>query len=365
MELVELIFKIPNVEVFLSERLCQDPLEKFFGCQRQRGKSHENPNMQQFCSGTQALRVVNGTCGSVSRGNCRGNKSIIDWKKESQPLSKRKRIRARSTQATKLTDFNECSQSDDERENEEQTVQIKQRNKPANQSKKVNEEEDKPPEQSMKVNEEGDKPAAQNKKVNEEEDKPPEQSKNVNEEGDKPAEQSKKANDKGDKPAEQSKKVNEEEDKPPEQSKNVTEEGDKPAAQSKKVNEEGDKPAAQSKKANDKGDKPAEQSKKVNVEGNKLAEQSKKVNEEGDKPAEQRKKANVERYMQSKEFTEPLVTSFIYSCFEDEIIEKAVGPGSNEDLIVSGFNISLKWCDFKLLRETHWLNDKVAIYNVW
>ena len=282
-ELVELIFKIPNVEVFLSERLCQDPLEKFFGCQRQRGKSNENPNMQQFCSGTQALRVIDGTCGSVSRGNCRGNKSIIDWEKESQPLAKRKRIRPRNTQATKLTDFNECSQSDDERENKEQTIQPKQKNKSADQSKMVNEEGDKPVDHSKKVNAEGYKSADQSKKVNEE--------------GDKPAEQSRKANDEGDKPA---KKVNAEGYKSADQSKKVNEERDKLADQSKKVNKEGDKPAEQSKKANDEGDKPAEQSKKVNAEGYKSAYQSKKVNEKGDKPVEQSKKANVERYMQSK-----------------------------------------------------------------
>lgn len=35
-ELVNFIFQIPGVKAFLSEKLCQDPLEKFFGCQRQR-----------------------------------------------------------------------------------------------------------------------------------------------------------------------------------------------------------------------------------------------------------------------------------------------------------------------------------------
>ena len=54
--------------------------------------------------------------------------------------------------------------------------------------------------------------------------------------------------------------------------------------------------------------------------------------------------------MQSKEFTEPLVASFVYGCYEDEIIEKAVGPGSNKDVIVSCFNISLKRCHFKLAK---------------
>lgn len=91
MELVNYIFKIKGVKVFLSERLCQDPLEKFFGCQRQRGKTNENPNVQQFCKNSQALRVINGTCGNVSKGNCRGSKYAIDWEKESCPLPKRRR----------------------------------------------------------------------------------------------------------------------------------------------------------------------------------------------------------------------------------------------------------------------------------
>ena len=42
------IFSIPGVKVFLSERLCQDPLELFFGCQRQCGGTHENPTVQEF-----------------------------------------------------------------------------------------------------------------------------------------------------------------------------------------------------------------------------------------------------------------------------------------------------------------------------
>ena len=83
--------KIPGVKVFLSERISQDPLEKFFGCQRQRGKTNENPNVQQFCKNSQALRVINGTCGNVSKGNCRGSKYSIDWEKENRPLPKRRR----------------------------------------------------------------------------------------------------------------------------------------------------------------------------------------------------------------------------------------------------------------------------------
>ena len=42
-ELVEFLLTIAGVKAFLSEKLSQDPLEKFFGCQRQRGRVNENP----------------------------------------------------------------------------------------------------------------------------------------------------------------------------------------------------------------------------------------------------------------------------------------------------------------------------------
>ena len=90
--------------IFFSEQLCQDPLEKFFGSQRQWGKSHENPNVQQFCSNSQALRVINGTCVNVSKSNCRGNKATIDWEQENLPLPKRHRRKLTDEQRqTKLT----------------------------------------------------------------------------------------------------------------------------------------------------------------------------------------------------------------------------------------------------------------------
>ena len=68
-ELVEFIFTIHGVTVFLSNRVCQDPLENFFGMQRQRGRV--KPNTSEFVKNTQALRVVNSGCATV-RGNCRG-----------------------------------------------------------------------------------------------------------------------------------------------------------------------------------------------------------------------------------------------------------------------------------------------------
>ena len=58
-EIVQILFGIPGVNKFFSGWLSQDSLEKFFGCQRQRGKSSENPNSHDFCKNTQALRVIN------------------------------------------------------------------------------------------------------------------------------------------------------------------------------------------------------------------------------------------------------------------------------------------------------------------
>lgn len=89
MELVQYIFTIPGVKYFLSERLTQDPLENFFGCQRQRGGTNENPNVNEFCKNTQALRVIN-SLGRIPKGNCRGHVTTMSVKEETQPLPKRR-----------------------------------------------------------------------------------------------------------------------------------------------------------------------------------------------------------------------------------------------------------------------------------
>jgi len=69
--LVRYLFTIPGVNAFLSNRLCRDPLENFFGKQRQRGRVNENPSVNAFVKNTQALRIIDSACSSV-RVNCRG-----------------------------------------------------------------------------------------------------------------------------------------------------------------------------------------------------------------------------------------------------------------------------------------------------
>ena len=54
-----MIFSFKGVSSFLSEKLSQDALEKFFGIQRQKGRSNENPTVAQFIKNTQGSRVTN------------------------------------------------------------------------------------------------------------------------------------------------------------------------------------------------------------------------------------------------------------------------------------------------------------------
>ena len=54
---------------FLSERLQQDPLEKYFGRQRQRGRVNENPTVAQYLKNEQALRVISSINVDVTLGN--------------------------------------------------------------------------------------------------------------------------------------------------------------------------------------------------------------------------------------------------------------------------------------------------------
>ena len=63
-----------------EDHMSQDPLEK---CQRQRGETHDNPSVQEFCKNTtQALRVINAFCRGPVKGNCRTLKRPADLEKE-------------------------------------------------------------------------------------------------------------------------------------------------------------------------------------------------------------------------------------------------------------------------------------------
>ena len=101
-QLVRFLFDVPGVDVFLSEKISQDPLEKFFGLQRQRGKTNDNPTTVEFLNDTEHLRVINSVCQPSIRSNCRGAKgkdkrhAPIELDKENTPLPKRKNVRKTS-----------------------------------------------------------------------------------------------------------------------------------------------------------------------------------------------------------------------------------------------------------------------------
>eukprot|EP00731_Ephydatia_muelleri_P024487 Em0016g758a len=92
LELVPYLFSMPDIQSFLCQRLCQDPLERFFGLQRQRGGVHENPNAVEFAKNTQALRVMKSVGKSSSFGNCRrGLIEQASMDELCEPLPKRRR----------------------------------------------------------------------------------------------------------------------------------------------------------------------------------------------------------------------------------------------------------------------------------
>jgi len=78
-ELVPFILKIPGVTSFLSEHLSQDPLEKYFGMQRQKGSTNANPYVAQFLKNNQTLCVVKlrGMCPEVIAVVEGGNMSLL------------------------------------------------------------------------------------------------------------------------------------------------------------------------------------------------------------------------------------------------------------------------------------------------
>ena len=97
LELVPRIFRIDGVTSFLSEKLSQDPLEKFFGVQRQCGRTNENPSVAEFLNNTHSVRVINTIWLKDITGNCWGCKrksydlESVNLNDLNQPLKKCRR----------------------------------------------------------------------------------------------------------------------------------------------------------------------------------------------------------------------------------------------------------------------------------
>ena len=90
-EMVNFMFtKIPDVKYFLSEKICQDPLESFFGHQRIRGGSNDNPKVANFLQATVSIRSQRSVLLQPLRGNITalGNPELTV---DESPLKKRPR----------------------------------------------------------------------------------------------------------------------------------------------------------------------------------------------------------------------------------------------------------------------------------
>lgn len=72
-ELGRYLLNYPGVKFLLSERFTQDPLESFFGHQRQKGGGSDNPNVLQFTYTTSSIRAQKAITPAI-RGNVRGSK---------------------------------------------------------------------------------------------------------------------------------------------------------------------------------------------------------------------------------------------------------------------------------------------------
>ena len=96
MDLVSAIFKIPGVSCFLSNRICQDPLEKYFGMQRQCGGTNDNPTVRDFAKNSDTLRLVGNMWFDDAHGNCRKSNSTKQSIEDTKHLPIRKRKRRSS-----------------------------------------------------------------------------------------------------------------------------------------------------------------------------------------------------------------------------------------------------------------------------
>ena len=91
------LLEIPGVKALLSSRLCcQDLLEQFFGKQRQRGGTNDNPNICQFENNTSTIRVADSVILSSPHGNCHTSRrskpgDIYITSDDNEPLPKRSR----------------------------------------------------------------------------------------------------------------------------------------------------------------------------------------------------------------------------------------------------------------------------------
>ncbi|XP_065906892.1 uncharacterized protein [Dysidea avara] len=86
--------------VFLSEKVSQDSVEKYFSMIRQHGRANKNPTIAQVLKNAQNIRVINSIWVDKITGNCRGCKrksydlESVNLHVLNKPLPKRHRRRS-------------------------------------------------------------------------------------------------------------------------------------------------------------------------------------------------------------------------------------------------------------------------------
>ena len=92
-QLVRFLLNTSGADAFLSGKLSQDLLENFFGLQRQRGRTNENPTTVEFLNNTEHLRVINSFCQPTIKSNCHGKRRPIEMDEENNPLPKQRHVK--------------------------------------------------------------------------------------------------------------------------------------------------------------------------------------------------------------------------------------------------------------------------------
>ena len=96
------LLSLPGVEFVLSERLNQDPLESFFGNQRQMRGGNEAPNVKQFNVSMNINRVKASQSIKVFGGNTTLKRSAsTPLQIDNTPLPKRRQNRKTDTPSNK------------------------------------------------------------------------------------------------------------------------------------------------------------------------------------------------------------------------------------------------------------------------
>ena len=90
-EVTTVLFSVPGVQYFLSEKFCQDPLESYFGKQRYKGGRSDNPSVKEFIDNSVSLRVQGSAALEPLRGNCSRKRQHRPLQVDETPLPKRPR----------------------------------------------------------------------------------------------------------------------------------------------------------------------------------------------------------------------------------------------------------------------------------